>query len=46
MKILLFLSALIILSQFRADLNGKATIVGCFIRGLDAINDGRCNGSK
>lgn len=46
MRFFLFITSLSLLAEFNADVNGEPTVVGCFIRGLDAVDKGRCKGSQ
>jgi hypothetical protein len=36
----------VILAEFRAEVHGEDTVVGCYIRGFDGIEDGRCGRSR
>lgn len=43
MRFALFLVFLWAIAEFLADLQGRPTIIGCYIRGIDvAYDDGRC----
>lgn len=38
----MILSFAVALAEFRAEVHGKPTIIGCYIRGFDGINSARC----
>lgn len=42
MRLLLFIASVIILMEFRADVAGRPTIIGCYLRGLEAADVSRC----
>ena len=43
MRLLLFIASVILLIEFRADVGGHPTIIGCYLRGLEAADVSRCN---
>lgn len=45
MRLIAFLVALWVAAEFRAEVNGRDTLIGCGIRSVDGITDGRCGGA-
>lgn len=43
MRFGLFLAFLIVLAEFSADVRGKPTIVGCYLRGFHSADSARCD---
>lgn len=35
---------LTVLAEFRSEVHGDPTVIGCYIRGFDGLEDGRCTG--
>lgn len=46
MRFIVFVLALTVLAEFRAEVHGEPTLIGCYIRGFDGIEDGRCGRSE
>lgn len=46
MRLLMLTLTLVLLAEIRADVNGEATVIGCFLRVLGAADDGRCRSSQ
>lgn len=41
MRFIIFIVVLTVIAEFRAEVHGEPTLIGCFIRGLDGIEDER-----
>ncbi|GHB47649.1 hypothetical protein GCM10007094_41170 [Pseudovibrio japonicus] len=46
MRTIYFILLLTAIAEFRAEVHGEDSMIGCFIRGLEDIDDGRCKASN